>query len=101
MDEHKIYARNLCSDKGFAPWTPQPVEIAEVGYLLRGCWISLFNASKKPEDETNKLGVPDGYRPLDVGKLKKVTKLGAPITSERRRSVEFGTKVSSAMCVLF
>ena len=88
--EAEIYARNLLSDKGFAPYYPHPVNISEVGYVLRGGWIPLFNASKQPEDETNELGVPDGYRPLDVGKLKTVTLSGAPITSER------GT-----MCVLF
>ena len=83
--------------KGFAPWTPRPVNIAEVGYVLRGRWISLFNASKKPEDETNKLGVPDGYRPLDVGELTTGTESGAPITSERGMSAEFGMKVSGDM----
>ena len=103
MSDHEIYARNLLSDKGFAPWLPRPVNIAEVGYVVRGGWISLFNASKKPGDVTNKLGVPNGYRPLDVGELDTtMLSSGFPITNERGTSLEFGIKGSSAaMCVLF
>ena len=101
MTDHEIYARNLLSDKGFAPWLPCPVNIAEVGYVVRGGWIPLFNGSKKIGDETNKLGVPDGYRPLDVGELNTRMLSSGPITKERGTSREFGIKGSSAaMCVL-
>ena len=103
MSEHEIYAQNLLSDKGFAPWLPRPVDIAEVGYVDRGRWMRLFNASKRPGDESNKLGVPNGYRPLDVGELDTAMLSGVfPITNERGRSLGFGIKGSSAaMYVLF
>ena len=87
---------------GFAPYYPGPVNIAEVGYVFRGGWEPLFNASRKPGDESNELGVPDGYRPLDVGKLTtRILSGGYPITNERGRSLEFGIKgPSTAMCVV-
>ena len=103
MTDHEIYARNLLSDKGFAPWLPCPVDIAEVGYVVRGGWIPLFNASKKAGDVLNKLGVPNGYCPLDVGELNtRMLSSVFPITNERGTSLEFGIKGSNAaMCVLF
>ena len=104
INHHEIYAQNLLSDlNGFAPYYPGPVNIAEVGYVFRGGWEPLFNASKKPRDESNELGVPNGYRPLDVGKLTtRILSGGSPITNERGRSLEFGIKVpSAAMYVLF
>ena len=71
VDYSEIYARNLLSNRGFAPYYPRPVDIAEVGYVFAGSWDPLFNASKKPGDESNKLGVPNGYHPLDVGELEQ------------------------------
>lgn len=103
INYHEVYARNLLSDRGFAPYYPCPVNVAEVGYVVRGCWEPLFNASKEPGDESNReLGVPNGYRPLDVGKLKTmILSGGSAITSERGRSLEFGiTGSSAAMCVV-
>ena len=102
INYHEIYARHLLSDNGFASYYPRPVDIAEVGYVDGGFWIPLFNASKKPGDESNKLGVPNGYRPLDVGELVTATiPGGSPITSERGTSLRFGGSSAAAMCVLF
>ena len=101
MSEHEIYARNLLSEKGFALWLPCPVDIAEVGYVVRGGWIPLFNASKQPGDESNRLGEPNGHHPLDVGELQaRVLTSGFPIASERGTSLGIGIKGSSAMCVV-
>ena len=101
MSDHEIYARNLLSDKGFAPWNPGPVNIAEVGYVVRGGWIRLFDASKEPGDKINELGVPTGHYPLVVGMVDKRTLCGGlPITNEEGTSLEFRAKgPSSAMCV--
>ena len=96
MSEHEIYARNLLSDKGFAPWIPGPVDIAEVGYVLDGGWTQLFNASKERDDRSNRLGVPKGYYPLVVGEVQKRTLSGEAITSEGGTTLEFGTKASSS-----
>ena len=101
INYHEIYARNLLSDNGFAPWLPRPVNIAEVGYVDRGRWMPLFDASKEPGDESNGRGVPNGYRPLDVGELDTAMESGgSAITNERGRSLEIGIKGSSAMCVV-
>ena len=104
MTDHEVYSRNLLSNKGFAPYYPCPVDIAEVGYVFGGGWEPLFNASKQPGDERNhELGVPNGYRPLDVGKLKTRTLSGGfPITNEQGTSIGFGIRGSNSdMCVLF
>ena len=103
MTDHEIYARNLLSGKGFAPYYPCPVNIPEVGYVFDGGWQPLFDASKKPGDESNTRGVPNGYRPLDVGELKtRVLSNLFPITNEQGTGLGFGFRGSSApMCVLF
>ena len=35
MTDHEIYARNMLSDNRFTPWRPGPVNIPEVGYVVR------------------------------------------------------------------
>jgi hypothetical protein len=74
MADHEIYNHNLLSEKkGFAPWFPGSVDIAEVGYVRNGGWIRLFDASKDPGDESNDLGVPNNYHPLAIGKIQRNT----------------------------
>jgi hypothetical protein len=100
MTDHEIYARCLLSDKGFAPWKPGPVNVAEVGYVLRGKWIPLFDASKQRGDKSNRLGVPKGYKPLVIGEVDEGTLCGGlPITSERGITLEVGGKLSGSTCV--
>ena len=87
LSHHEIYTRNLRFDNGFAPYYPGPVNIGDVGYVFGGRWEPLFNACKQPGDESNKLGVPKGYRPLDVGKLQTRTQsCGSVFANERGRS---------------
>jgi hypothetical protein len=100
MASHEIYARCLLSGKGFAPWRPCPINLAEVGYMLHGKWILLFDASKERRHKSNRLGVPKGYKPLVIGEVDKGTLCGGlPITSERGTTQKFGTNPPGSMCV--
>ena len=97
MSGHEVYAQNfLSANNGFAPWFPGPVNIAEVGYVSDGGWTRLFDASKERKDAGNELGEPKGYYPLVVGKVRKRTISGEPITSERNATLEIGTRASSS-----
>lgn len=101
MSDYEIYAQNLLSNKGFAPWRPGPVHIAEVGYAIRGKWIRLFDASLELDDKKNDLGIPKGYLPLVVGQVDKGTLCGGlPITNERGTTQQFGAKRPKSMFVL-
>jgi hypothetical protein len=101
MADHEIYCRNLLPEhKGFAPWFPGSVNIAEVGYVDGGQWIRLFDASKEPGDESNDLGIPDRYHPLVIGKVNQKTLWDAlPFARERGTALEYGMKASSDMYV--
>jgi hypothetical protein len=71
-----IYAHQLVSERnGHALWDPNPgkkpaVELADVGYVKDGGFVRLFNASKALHDTSNKLGVPERYKPLCVGEVQ-------------------------------
>jgi hypothetical protein len=73
MARFEIYTKQLLqAGCGHPIWRPDPckesaVEIADVGYLENGKWVTLFNGSKEHKDESNKLGAPGGYYPLQVG----------------------------------
>ena len=97
--EHEVYAHNMLSRKGFAPWFPGPVNVAEVGYARDGEWARLFDATKEHDHESNDMGVPEGYYPLVVGKVRKRTIPRTPIMSEGGTELEFGVKASSSMYV--
>jgi hypothetical protein len=78
---HKTYAKALIQKlHGYPLWEPDPgsyaaVEIADVGYISRGAFIKLFNASKDANDPSNRLGLPDGHTPLVIGEVQRTTAL--------------------------
>jgi len=65
-DAHITYAHALSTNRnsyGYPLWEPDPaeqdpVDLTDVGYILRGRFMKLFNASS---------GAPHGYERLDVG----------------------------------
>ncbi|KAF8502395.1 hypothetical protein JB92DRAFT_3145982 [Gautieria morchelliformis] len=99
MVYHEIYYRNLLPEyKGFAPWLPGSVNIAEVGYVARGKWIRLFDASKEPGDDRNRLGIPDNYYPLVIGEVDRNTLCDArPFARECGRALQYEIKASGDM----
>ncbi|KAF8513081.1 hypothetical protein JB92DRAFT_3116659 [Gautieria morchelliformis] len=97
--DHQVYYRNLLpEDKGFTPWFPGSVNIAEVGYIHDGQWNRLFDASKEPGDDSNHEGVPDDYYPLVIGKvIQKKLCNALPFARERGTALQYGMKVSGDM----
>ncbi|KAF8512900.1 hypothetical protein JB92DRAFT_2925997 [Gautieria morchelliformis] len=98
--DYQIYSRNLVLEgKGFAPWFPGSVNIAEVGYVHRGGWIRLFDASKARGDLSNNLGVPGDldYVPMIIGEIeKRMLNDGArPFARGRGGPLEYVTEISS------
>jgi hypothetical protein len=89
MPAWETYYQELASKgHGHAVWDADPgqepaVEIADVGYIEKGAFIQLFNASKEVGDASNKLGTPHKYTPIRIGVVRHGT-LSAiqPITSE-------------------
>lgn len=81
MVAHEAYAAALVSKgHGHPLWQPDPgvypsVELADVGYILDGGFIKLFNASVGVEDPSNSFGLPVDHTPLHVGQIQRKTPL--------------------------
>ena len=77
MVAHITYANALFSKgHGYPLWEPNPgeyapVELADIGYLRDGGFVKLFNASRPRDDWSNRLGLPDGHNPLQVGDIHR------------------------------
>ena len=87
----------LSYKKRFAPCFPGLVKIGEVGYVHDGGWERLFDAVKALGDESNDLGVPEGYCPLLIGKVRTKTIPEVTFMIEGGTELEIGTKASSPM----
>jgi hypothetical protein len=81
MVAYETYANALIT-KGYGHplWEPDPgefapVDIGDVGYLEKGTFIKLFNASKDEGNWSNRLGLPRGHSPLPVGDIIRKTPL--------------------------
>jgi len=73
---HEIYAEQLglLGFYGHALWQANPhneppVDIGDIGYIEAGAWVKLFNATKPPEDISNRHGLPQDHIPLTTGRL--------------------------------
>ena len=68
----RVYAEELSSlSLGVPLWFPEPTEageiqIGDVGFLEDGCFHRLFNITVPEEHPWNRLGVPDGFRPINI-----------------------------------
>jgi hypothetical protein len=75
------YSNSLVSQgHGHPLWEPDPgpyapVELADVGYIFKGAFVKLFNASKDTDDWSNRLGLPEGHIPLPAGNILTGTPL--------------------------
>jgi hypothetical protein len=47
-----------------------PVEIGDVGYTKQGAFCRLFNVSRAADDSAQLLGVPEGFKPLNMGRIR-------------------------------
>ena len=62
--------------RGLALYYPEPspddgaVEIGDVGYTKQGAFYRLFNVSLPANDPAQSLGVPEGFQPLDMGRIR-------------------------------
>jgi hypothetical protein len=100
MVAYETYANALIiKGHGNPLWEPDPgeyapVELGDVGYLYKGAFIKLFNASKAIDDLSNQqLGLTRGHHPLRIGGILRQTALAkAPeyISSEgvRKKGAE-------------
>ncbi|CCM03868.1 uncharacterized protein FIBRA_06019 [Fibroporia radiculosa] len=70
MAAYNVYAEQLSRiGYGYPLWDPEPTEygeviIGDVGFVSEGAFYRLFNATRPADDTSQKLRVPDGYRPL-------------------------------------
>lgn len=101
-----VYANQLAlKGNGYALWRPDPrdkpaVQIADIGYVEKGKFIRLFNASKVPGDESNYLGVPENYNPLEIGEIEEDTISAAfPIMSDN--VIHLGAQLEVAALYVF
>ena len=60
---HALYHPEPSPDEG-------PVEIGDVGYTKQGTFCRLFNASRAADDPVQLYGVPEGFQPLVVGRVR-------------------------------
>jgi hypothetical protein len=101
MAPHNIFAAILAQlQHGYALWAPEPsgydeVKVGDVGYLWRGAFHRLFNATLPADHPSNcVLGVPDGFIPLVVpdGSLYRIDKFFDPgaLHSSNVSRIEFG-----------
>jgi hypothetical protein len=74
---YDIYADQLREiRRGQALYYPEPspdegpVEIGDVGYTRQGAFCRLFNVSRAADDSAQLLGVPEGFRPLNMGRIR-------------------------------
>jgi hypothetical protein len=76
MVAYETYAASLVSKgHGHPLWQPNPgeyppVELADVGYVLEGGFITLFNASVDRSDSSGS-GQPHDHTPLLVGQIQR------------------------------
>ncbi|KAG6810070.1 hypothetical protein H0H92_013485 [Tricholoma furcatifolium] len=73
---HDIYVEQLIElGQGTPLYYPEPestdgpVEIGDVGFLLRGRFIRLFNVTRSADDPRQRFGVPEGFEPLNMGHI--------------------------------
>jgi len=103
MVAYETYANALITKGHGRPlWEPDPgeyapVELGDVGYLCKGAFIKLFNASKAIDDPSNRLGLPRGHHPLRVRDILRQTPLAKVpeyISSEgiRKKGAELAVK---------
>jgi hypothetical protein len=67
--------------KGYPLWEPDchpKVSIADVGYIRRGRFCRLFNASLPPGHPLNEFGEPDGYEQLNLDERAMVERRFPP-----------------------
>jgi hypothetical protein len=70
---YDIYAAQLSQQKeGYPLWCPEPadydeVKVGDVGYLWRGSFIRLFNATLPSDHPDNiEMGVPNSFNQLHI-----------------------------------
>jgi hypothetical protein len=73
---HDIYTEQLRELRRGQPlYYPEPssedgpVEIGDVGYTRQGAFCRLFNVGRSPNDPRQTLGVPEGFMPMDIGRV--------------------------------
>jgi len=100
-----VYAEQLFRrGKGYPLWEPEPrdsgeVTIGDVGYIHRGAFYRMFNASRDPQDELNQtLGVPDEFEKFAIGTLVPQRSAGAigagPLASKTLKRIELKADAS-------
>ena len=81
MVAHETYANALVTKgNGYPLWQPDPgeyapVDLGDVGCIYEGAFVKLFNVSKDIHDRSNRLGLPFGHSPLDIGDILYKTPL--------------------------
>ncbi|RDB15610.1 hypothetical protein Hypma_004055 [Hypsizygus marmoreus] len=73
---YDIYSEQLSELRmGQALYYPEPsqkdgpVQVGDVGYTRQGAFHRLFNITLQPDHPSQRLGVPDGFKPLDIGDI--------------------------------
>jgi hypothetical protein len=73
MADYEIFREQLAikyPSYGYALWEPRPtnpnrpVQVGDVGFILKGRFHRLFSALLPADDPSHELGVPEHYEPL-------------------------------------
>jgi len=73
---YDIYVNQLrVLGKGLPLYHPEPheegpIEIGDVGYVKEGSFYRLFNVSRSGNDPAQSWGVPEGFEPLHIGRIR-------------------------------
>jgi hypothetical protein len=103
---HDIYSDQLRElRRGHALYYPEPspdegpVEIGDVGYTRQGAFCRLFNVSRSADDPAQILGVPEGYQPLSMGRIRNFEAALEPGPLHSKTIFTVNANVGSPGCV--
>jgi hypothetical protein len=103
---HDIYSDQLRElRRGQALYYPEPspdegaVEIGDVGYTRQGAFCRLFNVSRSADDPAQRLGVPEGFQPLCMGRIRNFEAALEPGPLHSKTIFRVGAELASTGCV--
>ncbi|OCH93714.1 hypothetical protein OBBRIDRAFT_724385 [Obba rivulosa] len=104
LGAYDVYATQLYQlNQGLPLWEPEPTHnghalLGDVGFVQEGRFYRFFNTLRPANDDANRFGVPEGFRPLVlpsylIHRTENALSQG-PICSRTIRALQVGASVS-------